>query len=411
MRPRRVVVIGAGMVGLSCAWSLQDYDVEVEVLDRGRAGHGASWGNAGFVAPAFTVPLPEPSILRYGIRAVLDRHSPVRLPVRADQELARFLLRMTRHCTWPQWKRAMAGYRGLNEQIFESFDAQLSAGVPAEIHEADVLAAFGDVAAAAGLHHELAGVAASGQRVEVDLLSGAEAKAAEPLLTDRIGFAMRVRGQRWLDPVAYTAALAEHVRDRGGQVTEQVNVTGVRRHGGGVVVECSDGRREADAVVLANGAWLPALAAEHGVRMPQFGGRGYSFTVPVRQPLAGPLYFPGARSALAPRGDRVRVTGVMEFQRPDAPLDHRAIATIIRALRPLLTGADWDRAEHRWVGARPLSADGIPLVGPSATEGVYVAGGHGMWGVTLGPLTGRMLAEHIATGATPAELAWLDPTR
>lgn len=411
MCSRRVVVIGAGMVGLSCAWSLQDYDFEVEVLDRGRAGHGASWGNAGFIAPSLTVPLPEPSILRYGVRAVLDRHSPVRLPPRADRDLARFLLRMTRHCTWPQWKRAMAGYRGLNERIFESFDAQLSAGVPAETHEADVLAAFPDFAAAAGLHHELAGVAASGQRVDVDLLSGAEAVAAEPSLSDRIGFAMRIRGQRWLDPVAYTAALAKNICERGGQVTEQVNVTGVRRRGRGVVVECTDGGREADAVVLANGAWLPALAAKHGVRIPQFGGRGYSFTVPVRRPLTGPLYFPGARSALAPRGDRVRVTGVMEFQRPDAPLDRRVLEMIIRAVRPLLTEADWDRIEQRWVGARPLSADGIPLVGPTNTQGVYVAGGHGMWGVTLGPLTGRMLAEHIATGITPPELAWLSPTR
>jgi D-amino-acid dehydrogenase len=106
-----------------------------------------------------------------------------------------------------------------------------------------------------------------------------------------------------------------------------------------------------------------------------------------------------------------RVTSIMEFQRPDAPLDRRALAATVRAVRPLLEGAEWRSVTDPWVGARPLTADGVPLVGPSATDGVYIAGGHGMWGVTLGPLTGRLLAEHIATGAAPAPLAWLDPLR
>ncbi|WP_031469441.1 NAD(P)/FAD-dependent oxidoreductase [Sciscionella sediminilitoris] len=411
MGARKVIVVGAGMVGLSCAWSLQEYGIEVEVLDKAAAGSGASWGNAGYLAPAFTVPLPEPSILRYGIRAVLDRHSPVRLPPRADPELARFLLRLSRNCTSAHWSRAMAGYRVLNERIFESFDAQLADGVRGEVHTADVLAAFAGAAEATGLQHELDGVVASGQQVDLELLTGEQARNAEPNLSGRIGLAMRVRGQRYLDPVAYAGALAASVRARGGTITEQVPVSAVRRSGGRIRARCADGAREADAVVLASGAWLPELAAAHGVRMPQFGGRGYSFTIPLREPLRSPLYFPTARAALAPRGDRVRVAGVMEFQRPDAPLDPARITATVRSLRPLLAGADWSDIRDQWVGARPLSADGIPLVGPSATEGVYIAGGHGMWGVTLGPLTGKLLAEHMATGATGPELDWLRPTR
>lgn len=411
MRYRRVVVVGAGMVGLSCAWSLQDYDVEVEVLDRAAVGAGASWGNAGYLAPSLTVPLAEPSILRYGLRAVLDRRSPVRLPIRPDAELARFLIHLVRHCTKARWTRAMAGYRMLNAGIFAAFDAQRDAGVTAPVHETAVLAAFTDAGQSAGLLHELDGVAAAGQPVEVELLTGDQAREAEPNLTDRVALAVRINGQRYLDPVAYTAALADQVRARGGQITEHVAVSGVDRRSDRIRISCADGPRDADAVILAAGAWLPELAAPHGVRMPQFGGRGYSFTVPLRRPLCGPLYVPAARAALAPRGDRARVTGVMEFARPDAPLDPASIATITRGVRPLLDGAGWDRMTQQWVGARPLTADAIPLVGPSATDGVYIAGGHGMWGVTLGPLTGRLLATHLATGATPPELAWLDPLR
>jgi D-amino-acid dehydrogenase len=410
MAPTRVVVVGAGMVGLSCAWSLLGHGAEVEVLDKGAAGAGSSWGNAGYIAPAFTVPLPEPSVLRYGVRAVLDPRSPVRVPWRPDAERTRFLWQLARNCTEARWTRAMRGYRRLNEQIFAAFDAQRDAGVRTPVRDAAVLAAFVRAADADGILHELDAVAAAGQPVEADILTGAQAREAEPNLTERIALAVRVKGQRYLDPVAYTAALADQVRARGGKVTEHTRVTGVAGRGGRTAVRTADGTRDADAVVLAAGAWLPGLAAAHGVRVPQFGGRGYSFTVPLRRPLRGPVYFPAVRSALAPRDGRARVTGVMEFQRPDAPPDPAHVPATVRAVRPLLD-ADWDRVRDRWVGARPLTADGVPLVGPSATGGVYVAGGHGMWGVTLGPLTGRLLADHIMTGAMPPELAWLDPLR
>jgi D-amino-acid dehydrogenase len=411
MRFRRVIVVGAGMVGLSCAWALQDYGAEVEVLDRGTAGAGSSWGNAGYLSPSLTVPLAEPSILRYGLRAVLDRGSPVRLPIRADAKLALFLLRLVQHCTNAHWTQAMAGFRMLNAGIFAAFDAQRDGGVSVPVHDTAILAAFAGAKQATAFLHELGGVAAAGQRVDADLLTGDQARMAEPSLSARVALAVRIAGQRYIDPVAYTSALADQVRTRGGKVTEGVTVRSVAGVGGRVQISCQDGRRDADAVILAAGAWMPALAAPHGVRVRQFSGRGYSFAVPLARPLRGPLYFPGIRTALAPRGDQVRVTGMMEFARPDARMDAAAIASIVAAVRPLLDGAQWGRMSQQWVGSRPLTADAIPLVGPSATPGVYIAGGHGMWGVTLGPLTGRLLAEHMATGITPPELAWLDPLR
>ncbi|MFJ4650288.1 NAD(P)/FAD-dependent oxidoreductase [Nocardia sp. NPDC088792] len=409
--PERVVVVGAGIVGLSCAWSLQEHGVEVEVLDKAHPGAGASWGNAGYLTPSLTVPLPEPSLLRYGIRAVLDPRSPVRLPPSADPELARFLLRMIRHCTGARWARAMAIYRELNAQIFTSFDRQWDGGVPVRTAETDVIAAYTDAHQAAGLLHEFEGIVASGQEVDMRMLTGDQVRALRPQLSGRIDCGVRILGQRYLDPVAYLAALADSVRARGAKLTEDAAVTAVERRAGKVIVSAGDTRLEADAVVLANGAWLPELARPHGVRMPQYGGRGYSCSVAVTEPLRGPLYFPATRAALTPRGDRIRVVGVMEFQRPGAPLNRARIETTLRAIRPLLDGVDWADVREEWVGARPLTADGLPLIGATATEGVFIAGGHGMWGVTLGPLTGHLLAELMCTGTRPRELAALDPLR
>jgi D-amino-acid dehydrogenase len=140
-------------------------------------------------------------------------------------------------------------------------------------------------------------------------------------------------------------------------------------------------------------------------------GRGYSFSVPIEHVPAGPVYLPAQRVACTPLGDRLRVAGMMEFRAPDAPLDPRRIAAITAATRPLLRGADFDARADEWVGPRPCTPDGLPLIGSTTSPRVYVAGGHGMWGMTLGPVTGQLLAEAISTGHQPAELAPFDPLR
>lgn len=407
----QVLVVGAGIVGLSCAWSLQEHGIEVEIVDRRQAGSGASWGNAGFLSPALTVPLPEPSILRYGLRAVLDPRSPVALPMPASARTVAFLARMVRHCTRERWERSMAVYRPLNEQIFEAFDQQRSGGVEAAITDADVVVAFRRPSEAAGVLAELQAVVAAGQEVRVEVLTGPQARAIEPHLSAAISTAVIVRSQRYITPHAYVAALTEQVLIRGGKLTEDMPVTGVQRRGRRVVVTGVDRELEADAVILAAGSWLSALARPHGVRIPVQAGRGYSFTVPSPQPLVGPVYLPSTRVAVTPAGARARLAGIMEFTDADAPPGRRRIPSMVRAVRPLLEQLDLDDRADEWVGPRPLTSDGIPLVGASRTPGVFVAGGHGMWGVTLGPLTGRLLAERIVTGVQAPELRPLDPLR
>jgi D-amino-acid dehydrogenase len=399
------------MVGLSCAWSLQEHGIEVCVADRAKEGAGASWGNAGYVSPALSVPLPEPSILRYGVRAVLSPGSPVRLRARPDPQLARFMAGLVRHCTTRAWREAMSAYLPLNEQVFDAYDRQRDGGVAAAVERADVLTCFAGPRYAGGLQHELAAIVSSGQPVHAELLTGDEAREHEPHLSERVTMAVKITGQRYLTPWAYVSALAESVRARGGKIAENTMVTSVQRRGGAVAARTPAGDLEADAVILANGAWLSSLALDHGVRVPVYAGRGYSFTVPCSEPMRSPLHFPSARVATAPLGGRVRVTGIMEFGSPDAPPIAERFRTIIRGARPLVDGVDWSGQADHWVGPRPLSTDGMPLVGETRTPGVFVAGGHGMWGVTLGPVTGHLLAERIATGKTPPELRPLDPSR
>jgi len=105
------------------------------------------------------------------------------------------------------------------------------------------------------------------------------------------------------------------------------------------------------------------------------------------------------------------VAGMMEFRSPDAPLDPRRVQAIVDATRPMLTGVDWTARSEEWVGSRPCTADGLPLVGATRSPRVHIAGGHGMWGVALGPLTGRMLADSMTGGPVPDVLRHFDPLR
>ncbi|WP_397545621.1 NAD(P)/FAD-dependent oxidoreductase [Saccharopolyspora rosea] len=417
--PRRVVVVGAGVVGLSTAWFLQEHGVEVTVVDRRDVASGASWGNAGYVAPGFSVPLPEPAVLRYGLRALLDRDAPLSVPASPDLGLWSFLLRFAAHCTTRSWSRSMRALAAVNEEALEAFDALR--GVAEPPRPTTVTVAFEQAADADGLRREFEMMRRCGQ--DVDVTEPPVSTVEVPQLSARIGAVLRVAGQRFVAPGEFTRALADAVVARGGTIRRGFDVVGLSpgtggagrpggRAAGDVVVKSRDGHRmSADEVVLATGAWLSRLAGPLGVRVPVRAGRGYSFTVPTREPVPGPIYLPGVRVACTPYQDGLRVAGTMEFRDPDAPVDTRRIEAIVRSARPLLSGVRWDERSDEWGGPRPVTPDGLPLVGRTRMAGVHVAGGHGMWGLTLGPVTGRLLAERIATGKTPDALRPFDPLR
>ncbi|MFS7874721.1 NAD(P)/FAD-dependent oxidoreductase [Streptomyces asiaticus] len=412
--PRSAVVIGAGMVGLATAWSLRNHGVEVTVVERRHPAAGASWGNAGWLSPALTLPLPEPAALRYGLRALVSPESPVYIPPRPDPRLARFLLTFARNCTPRRWRVLAATFATLNRHALDAYDALAADGVAEPTRPAEpCLIAFRTAAERAAMVEELEHARAAGFRIAYERIDGDRARALEPALGDGIGAAVELHGQRYLNPGNFVRALADAVRKRGGEILERTEVSGIRDLGrAGVAVTTPGGQLRADVAVVATGAWLDPLVRPFGVRVPVQAGRGYSFSVPAEGAPTRPTYLAAQKVVCTPLGEgRVRVAGMMELAPADRPVDPRRIRAIIAAARPLLRGVDWEARTDTWVGARPCTPDGLPLIGPTGSPRVYVNGGHGMWGVALGPLSGRLLADAIATGASPAELAPLHPLR
>ena len=410
IRPRSAIVVGAGIVGLSTAWFLQEHGVSVTVVDRTGVAAGASWGNAGWIAPALSVPLNDPRTLRYALRSLPNRAAPVRIPLSTDPTLWRFLLRFAANCRESSWTRAVRANLTLNHDCIAAYDELVSNGVDAPITDAPIIALFRSSADAEHLLEQLQRLRAAGQPSSSTELTAAELREQVPLASSGVAVGVRINGQRFVNPGRFVQALASSVVERGAAL-DTMDVADVRTSRQGVAVQPRSGPGlTADVAVIATGAWLPKLVSRW-VRVPVQAGRGYSFTVPVERPVFGPIYLPDVRVACTPLEGKLRVTSMMELRRPEAPVSAGVVDAIVDAAGGFFDGVRWAERDEIWVGPRPLSPDGRPLVGPVLDNRIFVAGGHGMWGMKQGPATGRLLAEQITTGKQPAGLSELDPLR
>jgi D-amino-acid dehydrogenase len=410
IRPRSAIVVGAGIVGLSTAWFLQEHGVSVTVVDRTGVAAGASWGNAGWIAPALSVPLNDPRTLRSALRSLPNRAAPVRIPLSTDPTLWKFLLRFAVNCRESSWTRAVRASQTLNHECMGAYDELVANGVDAPITDAPITALFRSSADAEHLLEQLQRMQDAGQPSSTTELTDAELREQVPLASSAVAVGVRINGQRFVDPGRFVHALGRSVVERGGAL-ETVDVADVRTSGQGVVAQPVNGPvLTADVAVIATGAWLPKLV-RRWVRVPVQAGRGYSFTVPVERPVFGPIYLPDVRVACTPLNGKLRVTSMMELRRPDAPVSAGVVDAMVDATGGFFDGVRWAERDEIWVGPRPLSPDGRPLVGPVLDNRIFVAGGHGMWGMKQGPATGRLLAEQITAGTQPPGLRDLDPLR
>lgn len=406
-----VVVIGGGIVGLSVAWSLLERGVGVTVLDAHRVGQGASWGNAGYVVPGFAHPLAEPALLRMNPVTLANRSSPLGIG-RMDGHLARFLLDTVRNCTRRSYGRGKRVLVEFGKQAFEAYDAHVAGGVEAEVKKSDLMIALTAPSDGAATLKDLELAALHGLPVSVHLMAGDEARQLEPCLSERVTHAIVAPDQRYVEPAEYILALAESVRAQGGEVLENRAITEIDASHRAPRLTFAGGETiEAASVVVSTGADINVLARRHGVRTPVVAGRGYSFSSTSEHPVTRPILFPSARIATSPRSGGIGISGVMELGASNAPISPLRFRSMVDSVTPLLRGVDISSRTMDWGGARPLTPDGLPLLGASASPGVYIAGGHGMWGMTLGPLSGRLLAEVITGDRDASTLSAMDPLR
>lgn len=407
------VVVGAGAVGLSIAYELAGRGMETAVVERGTAGVGTSSGNAGFVVPSHVIPVPEPGMFAVAVRSMLSGKGPVtvRSPLRPG--LWRWAAAFLRNCR-PQAVEAaapmLAALGNLSAGLFQEWlDGE---GMECAYERNGLLNVFGGPRELAAGRHRAEWEAKFG--VPIQILDGDEAREMEPALNGSVTGAVFYPDDAGLDPGRFMAGLAAAAIRRGVRVVSNTEVLGAETGGGKVRrLVTTRGEIRAGETVLAAGAWTPQLAARFGNRLPIQPAKGYSVT--VRRPRRGPrrrMLLGEKYVAVAPMGDLLRMSGWFELGRLDSRLPPSRLAQVERNARSRLDLDSDLRVTQRWAGFRPVTPDGVPVIGraPGWTNLSYAAG-HALLGLSLAPATGRLAAQVIYGETTDVDIGPCSPER
>jgi D-amino-acid dehydrogenase len=417
MSEPRVAVVGAGVVGLACAWELRRRGASVVVLERARVGGGVSRGNTGWVSPSLTYPLPAPGMVREGLRQLLTGGDAFVLRPSLDPAFVRWLWSFRRNCSSARFDTGIRALLALNRRTLELFDAYRDAGVAFEMHTAGLVVAArtpGGLDLYRRTFHRLRELGYEGG--SIDELDGGALAALEPALDEaRVVAGLHARVDRFVRPEQLTAGLATRLRVDGVEIREGCELRTLARSAGGWVLETTSGPVAAQRLVVAAGLPTAPLLRRLGVRIPLMGARGYSVTLAGRgTPPRHALYLAEAKLGLSPFDGCVRVAGVFELGASNDDISPAVGERLLAAARPYLGGwqPDADGPVEAWAGLRPATPDGLPLIGAlPGLDGIYLATGHGMLGVTLAPATANLLAPLVLDGHAAPELTPFDPAR
>jgi D-amino-acid dehydrogenase len=403
----RVVVIGGGVVGLCCAYELMHAGADVTVVERDRCGRATTFGNAGWVVPSLSIPMPAPGITVQALKMILKSNGSLRFRPRLDPDFLRWCWRFWRNSTQQRYKAGLKALLKLNEKTIQLYKGLRASGIEFEMHETGLLIAALSEETLEEYVELLEDAKAAGYAGEVELLGREALLKMEPALSDAVVGAVHAKDDLHVRPDTLVAGLLSYLVNKDVHILEDTEVRGLEpADKGGWLVSTTREKLAADRVIVAAGMWSSELLARLGVRIPLEAGKGYSVTASGRgtKPRHA-LKFAEPNVACSPFEEAVRISGIFELGGRDLSVNRRLLEGVLRSAAVFLR--DWVLEEPRfeWAGMRPTTPDDLPLIGTIPDlEHLYVATGHGMLGVTLGPATGAAMVPLVLENRVPSVL-------
>jgi D-amino-acid dehydrogenase len=407
----QVVVVGGGAVGVTCAYQLAKAGAEVTLLERGPGlGLECSAGSAGLLCPTRAETIASKESIRDGLSWMTQAAGPVHIKPRLA--IAPWLARLM----WAARKGAEERRRKLYELSCRSLElhAELTnSGIATTFERKGILYVYDneqDLEHGWGAIHPDAIDQLGCRKVDAK-----EAVKLEPALTDDIAGAVYCEWEGHVDSLGFVEAMGDAARQANVDVRLGVEVlafggSGTRRV---EFLETTAGRLPVGDVVLAAGMWSRNLAAQLGLFVPLEGGKGYHADIPDSSGAGPrvPVYLNTPRVAATPLDGRLRLTGSLDLSGPDDAVNGTRIRVLTAAARKYFKSVDAS-CHTTWRGFRPMTPDGLPIIGRSARyDNLVIASGHGMKGVALSPVTGVLVTE-ILEGVEPSfDLALFSPAR
>ena len=403
----KVIVLGAGVLGVTSAWYLAKAGHEVTVIDRQEGpALETSFANAGEISPGYSSPWAAPGIPVKALKWMFQRHAPLVLQPRLDWQRLSWMARMLANCTSAAYAINKSRMVRLAEYSRDCLgELRAETGIEYDQRMQGTLQLFRKAEQMDAAGKDIEVLRADG--VPFEVLDRAGCIAVEPGLAgaaERIAGGLRLPGDETGDCFKFTNRLAEMAEAAGVTFRWGVSIRHLRAEGGRITaVDTDQGLFTADRYVLALGPHSPQLVRHLGIKLPIYPLKGYSLTIDIEDESRAPVSTvmdETYKVAITRLGDRIRVGGLAEIAGYDLTLNPRRRATLAKSVGDLFGGSgDPDKALF-WTGLRPMTPDGTPIVGATPVPNLFLNTGHGTLGWTMSAGSGRLVADLIS-GRTP----------
>lgn len=411
----KAVIIGGGIIGLSSAYYLQKSGWDVTVLDKTDLSDSCSYGNLGMIVPSHFVPLAAPGMISQGFRWMLNSKSPFYVKPALSPNLISWGLKFIKSATPRNVENAASFLLNLNiysKTLYE--ELQSEPGFDFALENKGILMYYKTEKVAEEEVH-LAEKARS-MGLDAVALNKDEVQALEPETELDILGAVHYRCDSHLYPNKLIPQLIKHLKSAGVKIEGSNGVKQIITEKGKIKkVIAERGEYDADVVVMAGGSWLPQLAKMAQIPIPLMPGKGYSFTYDQPQKkLNVPAILCEARVAITPMNGHMRYGGTMEIAPVNNKINLHRVEGIVESVPKYFPGIQLEVPKEKdiWFGFRPCSPDGLPYLGRTTKlNNLIIAGGHAMMGLSLGPATGKVVAD-LANGHKPeVDISAFNPER
>jgi D-amino-acid dehydrogenase len=410
-RSDEVVILGGGVVGVCCAYYLAIAGCRVRLLERAALASGSSYGNSGLLTPSAAYPINMPGIIPKSIKWMLSPNGAFRFKPRPSLQLVRWLRLFQQHCTEAEVNRVTPLLRDMIQGSLALFRelARLPDANLFEFSESGTLALYKSEYG----QHQAQSTADLLRRFDIvcQPVDSRQVRELVPHVKPAVRGATFFPEDAHLIPGQFVKLVARAAEAAGATIETLVGPAEIESGPNHQIqVRTSSGVLSAEKVVVATGAWAPFTVRRFGLWLPIEPGKGYSLEFRRGLRTNVPLRLTEARAVVSAMGDSIRMTARLDLVGMNSSVTRRA-ESIVKLASKYLDVSSMEEPTG-WAGLRPLTPDSLPIVGPHPSEErLVLAVGHGQLGVTLGPVTGRLVADFMTGKNVDAELAPLRADR
>jgi D-amino-acid dehydrogenase len=397
---KSVLIVGGGIVGLSCAYFLEKEGHEVTVIDKSGMDGGASYVNAGYLTPSHIIPLASPGMMAKGIKWMLNSSSPFYMKPRLNGDFLRWAWAFNNSSTKAHVEKAIPLIREINVLSKELYTEMHNSGELGDfqLEKKGLLMLY--KTRKEGLHEKEVARRAADEGLEVTELTRSQLDRLQPNLNKEIEGAVHYLCDAHTSPNEVMDQLKKYLREKGVSIHQDEEVLDFVQSGRHITTTVTDkASYRSEEVVLAGGSWTSGLLKNLGVRLLLQPGKGYRINVHRPLRIILPAILMEAKVAVTPMRGFTRFAGTMEFSGINHNIRPERVEAIARAAEGYYEDLQILDAEKEAAqcGLRPVSPDGLPYIGRiSSSENVTIATGHAMMGWSLGPATGKLVSELIS---------------